>query len=50
MEPGKLLETEEEEHGTPGWLVVLLCVFGIIALVAVVGFLAYIFMQYLGKI
>lgn len=43
-------EPEEEEHGAPGWLVVLLCVFGIIALVAVVGFLAYIFMQYLGKI
>lgn len=43
-------EHTEEEHGTPGWLVILLCVFGILALVAAVGFLAYIFMQYLGKI
>lgn len=40
----------EEEHRTPDWLVVLLCVFGILALVAAVGFLAYFFMQYLGKI
>lgn len=44
------LVEEEEERVMPRWLVVLLCIFGIAALVAVIGFMTYIFMQYLRKI
>lgn len=40
----------EEEHTLPRGVVVLLCVFGILALTAATCFLAYVFMQYLGKI
>lgn len=43
-------ETVPEEHGLPTGLVVLLCILGVIALFAVTAFLAYCFMQYLGKI
>lgn len=49
-EEGETAEWEEEPWEAPGWLVVLLCILGVVALLAVVAFLAYCFMQYTGKI
>lgn len=44
-------DIEDGEDGeAPGWLVALLCLFGVCALLAVVAFLSYCFLQYTGKI
>lgn len=43
-------DEEEEEQEAPGWLVALLCTLGVVALVAVMAFLAYCFLLYTGKI